>query len=127
MGFGCLLHWHWKASIISHLSVEIPKVPFQSLDELIASPYQITLLKDSSYQTEFETAEKGSLKKAWNTKFSDKEHSLQTDPKIMMSYVMAGKFVMYDSYSAIRSLKEFQDCKITDAGFSVSLVYTHQV
>ena len=92
------------------------------MTELIASPYQITLLKDSSYQTEFETAEDGPMKKAWNTKFSNKDLSLQIDPKKMMTYVMSGDYVMYDSYSTIRASQEFQDCKITDIGFSLSKV-----
>ena len=92
------------------------------MDELIDSTYQITLLKDSSYQTEFESATKGPHKNAWETKFDDKSLSLQSDPKVMMSNVMSGQFVMYDSYSAITTLKEFQNCEITDIGFSMSKI-----
>ena len=90
--------------------------------ELIDSFYQITLLKDSSYQTEFEVAKDGILKSAWETKFLDKSRSLLTNPKEMMNLVVTGDFVMYDSYSAIKALKEYQECKITTIGFFVSKV-----
>ena len=67
--FGSLLHWHWKAALISNLSIEVPKVPFKNMDELISSSYQITLLKDSSWEAEFKNAIDGPFKDAWETKF----------------------------------------------------------
>ena len=35
--FGSLFHWHFKTALISNLSVEVPKVPFQNMYELIIS------------------------------------------------------------------------------------------
>ena len=67
---GCLVHWHWKASLISHLSVVIPHNPFSSLEELLLSSYQITILGSSSYQIDFEGAESGLFRDLWLTKFS---------------------------------------------------------
>ena len=47
--FGGLSHWHWKASIISHLSVINRENPFMTLEELLSSSYQVTTVGDSSY------------------------------------------------------------------------------
>ena len=101
---GCLLHWHWKASLISFLSVEIPKVPFQNMKDLIGSSYQITTLKDSSWQARFQSALDGPFKTAWETKFENKELSLQSDPKEMIRLIMTGKFAMYYSLLGISTL-----------------------
>lgn len=38
---GSLIHWHWKASIISYLSVERAYLPFTSTNELLTSSYQV--------------------------------------------------------------------------------------
>ena len=90
------------------------------MDELISSSYQITLWKDSSYQTEFESAVDGPLKTAWKTKFVDKDLSLQSDLHAMVGLVMTGKYAMYDSLPAIRTLEEFKECKIANVGFSTT-------
>ena len=37
---GSLVHWHWKAGIISSLSVARPSLPFTSSAELLQSSYQ---------------------------------------------------------------------------------------
>ena len=121
--FGSLLHWHWKAALISNLSIEVPKVPFQNMDELISSSYQITLRKDSSWEAAFKNAIDGPFKDAWETKFVDKDLSLQSGFSEMMSLVMTGEYAMYNYLSSVRTLEEFKDCKITDAGFSLKKIY----
>ena len=105
---GCLLHWHWKASLISYLSVEIPKVPFENMEELIGSSYQITTMKDSSWQTEFQCALDGPFKTAWETKFENKELSLQSDPKEMIKLTMSGAYAMYYYLYGIITMKEYK-------------------
>ena len=74
---GSLIHWHWKASIISHLSVEIPNIPFQNGEELMQSPYQITLVKDTASINTFETATLDTLRNLWEKKFDVKQKSLK--------------------------------------------------
>ena len=85
---GSLVHWHWKASIISHLSVSLPSLPFTSPQEFLESPYQVqpcrgdhlsqvTTIGDSSLQTKFEAAPEGSLYNLmWDKKFEEKNKSL---------------------------------------------------
>jgi hypothetical protein len=40
---GSLVHWHWKASIISHLAVSKPSLPFTTSQQLIESDYQVEI------------------------------------------------------------------------------------
>ena len=114
-----MIHWHWKAGLISTLSVDVPSIPFRSTREIIPSPYQITLLKDSSYQTMFEEAESEPLKTVWRSKFQNKEKSLLTTPEEMVPLVLTGEFAMYETFAAFHTLQAFKDCLITDVGFHV--------
>ena len=41
---GSLVHWHWKASIISHLAVSKPSLPFTTSEQLLESSYQANIL-----------------------------------------------------------------------------------
>ena len=118
----CLLHWHWKAAIISLLSVEVPNIPFGNLESLIDSEYQITLFKDSGWEDHFKTAADGSFKKAWETKFVDKELSLRTDTKSMLDLVIEGKYVMYEGLRSATAFPEFQVCLVRDVGFTLTEV-----
>ena len=102
---GSLLHWNWKASLISNLSVKLEKIPFQTMDELIASPYQITLLKDSSWEGNFRNSLDGPFKRAWETKFANKELSLQSNIKAMIQEVMTNDYVLYSYLPSIRTLE----------------------
>ena len=106
---GCLIHWHWKAAIISLLSVEVPDIPFQNLESLIHSEYQITLFKDSGCEDPFKTARDGPFKKAWETKFVDKELSLRTDTKSMLDFVIEGKYVIYEGLRSATALLTFKN------------------
>ena len=112
-----MIHWHWKAGLISTLSVEIPSIPFSSAGEIIKSRYQITLVKDSSYQAMFEESESEPLKTIWRTKFQDKEKSLLTTPEDMIPLVMTGDYAMYETFAAFQTLQASKDCLITDVGF----------
>ena len=94
-----MVHFHWKASLISFLSVDTPAIPFKSTAEIIPSPYQITLLKDSSYQSFFEKSDTEPLKSVWKTKFLKKEKSLLATTEEMVPLVLTGDYAMYDVYT----------------------------
>ena len=115
-----MINFYWKASIISNLSVNLPNIPFRSINDLIKSPYQITLIKDSSYQELFEKSEDPVFKAAWETKFYDKSHSLKENLEEMVPLILNGQFAMFEGLSSVQTLKEYKDCKITDCGFYVS-------
>ena len=38
---GCLVFWHWKARLISNLSVEKHELPFDSVEELLKSNHKV--------------------------------------------------------------------------------------
>ena len=93
------------------------------MDELISSSYQITLMKDSSWEAEFSTAIDGPFKAAWETKFLNKDLSLQSEVSGMMSLVMSGQYAMYSYLPSIQTQEEFIECKITDVGFSLENIH----
>ena len=93
------------------------------MDELISSSYQITILKDSYWETEFKNALDGPFKAAWDTKFLNKEESLQSDFSSMMTLVRTGRYAMYNYLPSIKTLEEFKECKISDVGFSLKQIY----
>ena len=101
------------------MSIHIPLVPFTSLEGILSTPYQITLLKDSSYENMFKTASKEPLKTIWNTKFIDKEKSLLKTPEEMIPLILTGDYAMYETYGAFQNFEETKDCRITDVGFHV--------
>ena len=115
--WGAMIHFHWKAALISFLSVNNPKIPFRSTHEIIQSPYQITLLKDSSYQMLFEKTP--SLKTVWDTKFLYKEMSLQSSSDKMLSLVLNDDYAMYEAFATLQTFKEYKECLVMDIGFSV--------
>ena len=117
--FGAVIHFHWKAALISALSVDNPTLPFRNAEELIPSPYQITLLKDSSYQVLFESARVDPLMTIWKSKFLDKETSLKQTKEEMMPLVLSGDYVMYEAESTLQTYPEYKDCLITDLGFAL--------
>ena len=117
---GGMINFYWKASIISNLSVSLPNIPFRSMNELIKSPYQITLIKDSSYQELFEKSDNPVFQAAWRTKFVDKSQSLKESLEEMVPLVVDGHYAMFEGVSSIHTLQEYQDCKITDSGLYVS-------
>ena len=108
---GCLTHWHWKASLISHLSVVLPFNPFSSLDELLTSDYQITTWKNTAYQSDFEEAKSGIYRELWVNKFENKNKSLTTTDEAI-SNTLNGLYTFYISYFSARSLPQFKECKL---------------
>ena len=75
---GSLVHWHWKTSLIANLAVVKPFIPFSNLQELLDSPYQITLTRNSAPHEEFATADTEIYRELWQKKFQDVEKSLTT-------------------------------------------------
>ena len=115
-----MVNFYWKASIISNLSVNLPAIPFRSTSAFLNTPYQVTLIKDSSYQEFFEKSETDPFKTAWETKFQDKDKSLKGSLEEMIPLIQTGKYAMFDTYSVLLTLQEYKDCKITDSGFYVN-------
>jgi hypothetical protein len=112
---GCLTHWHWKASLISHLSVILPFNPFHALEELLSSPYQITLLGNSAFENDFEGP--GLLHELWLSKFLDENKSLTKSTRESSSITLTSHFTQYVDYNTARSLKEYKACKLKAMNF----------
>ena len=77
------------------------------------SPYQITLVKDTGLHSAFEIATSGTLKTLWDTKFAEKEKSLQNNIAVMKG----DKFALFERRTIVRSQPEYKDCSITDTGY----------
>ena len=108
---GCLTHWHWKASLISHLSVVLPFNPFSSLGELLTSDYQITTWLNSAYQSDFEDSKSGIYRELWIKKFKNKNKSLTTMEEAM-SNTLNGHYTFYMDINSARSLPQINECKL---------------
>ena len=109
---GCLTHWHWKASLISLLSVVLPFSPFSSLEELLHSPYDVTCLGNSAPQIDFEEAKSGIFRELWLNKFSDKNKSLAKSTKESSQLALSSQYSQYLDFNTARSLDEYKDCKL---------------
>ena len=109
---GCLTHWHWKASLISHLSVVLPFNPFSSLGELLSALYDIMLLGNSADQNDFEEVKSGIFHELWLSKFSDKNKSLSKSTEESSNIALSSHFTQYVDYNTARSLKEYEACKL---------------
>ena len=104
-----MVYWHWKASIISHLSIVKPSLAFTSLEELLESSYQIATVKDSSYAAYWFESEDGSIeKRIADTKFVDESSSLKATEQDVIDQTQVGLYAMYTTaWGKIMSLKLF--------------------
>ena len=67
----------FQAFLISSLSSTVPSVPFKDMKSLLSSKYQISTIKESQHQAQFEFAKSGTTyHDAWNSKFKVEENSL---------------------------------------------------
>ena len=114
---GCLIHWHWKASLISHLSVVIPSLPFTNADEFLRSPFQLTLVEGTALASALETASTGNLKSIWDTKVKDKKKSLKPDLSAAMDLLSREQYALFEGQPLVESQSEYSDCTIVDTGF----------
>ena len=122
MIFGCLNHWHWKASLISHLSVVENHLPFTTLEELVTSPYQVTTLGDSYYQEVWQKGHSTLSKKIWNTKFVDKERSLKKTEREVIDEALSGNSAIYLFHTTLSNLKEYKTCLLQDTTLLVNKI-----
>ena len=120
---GCLTHWHWKASLISHLSVVTPFSPFSTLEELLASSYQITTGANSAYQSDFEEATSGVMKDLWLSKFTNKEKSLVQSYGQSSQISLNEKYAQYIDYKAAKNLNEYKDCSLRSSNVFYGKIY----
>ena len=109
---GGLIHWFWKASLISHLSVVTPFVPFSSLEGLLSSSYQITTLGNSVCQDHFENAKSGIFKDLWESKFKDKSRSLSEYDVNSGRIAAASTFAHYIDVTSATYIDEYKKCKL---------------
>ena len=114
---GSLVHWHWKTSLIANLAVVRPHIPFSNLQELVDSPYQITLERNSAQQEEFAMADTEIYSKLWQKKFEDPEKSLTNSNKdsAHITATVPHYTAFIDQYCAM-NLHEYNsgDLKATD-------------
>ena len=120
--FGCLTHWHWKASLISHLSVVLPFKPFTSMEELLSSPYDITLTSDGAEKMDFELSKSGIFKDLWLSKFNNKEKSLNKLKQERTNLAVNSIFTYYINDKSAKNLKEYGDCKLEIMDFSAKKI-----
>ena len=118
--FGCLNHWHWKASIISHLSIILPTTPFDSLAGLLDSPYQITTLGDSYYEKFWLENEDEVIKNIADKKFEDKEASLKLTENEAVLQALSGPYALYLFHGVGVNLPEYMDCKLEDVALPIT-------
>ena len=118
---GCLNHWHWKASIISHLSIIVPSSTFNSLEEFLESSYQITTQKDSYFSKFWSESDEGGLMKTISEKkFVNEEASLKPTEQEAVTQTMAGNYAFFAMETGTKNRVEYQQCQIEDVGFRVS-------
>ena len=115
---GWLVHWHWKASLISHLSVVLPFTPFTSLEELLFSSYYITVLEKSVYQIDFDEAKFGIYKQLWESKFLNKNKSFSKSTAESIKVALDYEYATYMDYKSARNIKEYEDFKLKIMDFS---------
>ena len=118
--FGCLVHWHWKAMLISKLSVSIPEIPFSSLEELVSSQYQISTIGESYYQALWHEMNDSLVQQAGRTKFEDKSRSFKSSEKEVAKEALEGDYALFLFHTTATWLEEFKDCQLMDTkvGFS---------
>ena len=96
----------------------MPSIPFRSAAELLESPYQMTILRDTAYHDKLEHAVSGTLKTIWNKKFLDKELSLKNTTEDLITAVESG-YALCHSNIMVQSMEAYKDCSITDTGYSL--------
>ena len=115
---GSVNHWHWKASIISNLSVVQEEIPFRSKEELLASSYQVTTVRDSNHHSFWENSNSAIDQQVWKTKFLEQEKSLKKSEKEIVSQAFSGEYAIYHSLNVIKNTPEYKSCKIVGTGYS---------
>ena len=116
---GCLIHWHWKASIISHLSVVTRNKPFRTLEDLKSSPYQITTIGDSVYELVWRQANSSISKQLWNTKFKDKDKSLKKTEEEAIAQTISSQYALYLYLDTLKDLKEYKNCLLEESNIKI--------
>ena len=91
MIFGGLVHWFWKASLISYLAVEEKVHPFRYLEELMSSSYQITTYKDSAYYSYW----KNKSEEFGANLFKDVKKSLKDTEDEIFNEVVTGRYTTF--------------------------------
>ena len=92
-------------------------VPFSNGPELANSDYQITVERGTALAGAFETAKDGELKQFWNTKFVDKEKSLNGGLQKAISLVLSENYAFFEGRAYTYSSQEYATCQILDTNF----------
>ena len=115
---GCLIFWHWKAGLISNLSVQKYSPPFSSLASLLKTNYKVSLLKGSSYHNLFDDKNSHNplFFKVWQQKIApNAEASLVNSKDDGVRQLLSDpSFTHFDNYFAIKTYSEYINCQIMD-------------
>ena len=113
---GCIVFWHWKAGIISNLSIQKYAPPFDDLSSFLATDYMASLLKGSSYQNIFDDDEnKDSLwYQVWQKKMvANQERSLVKNKQEGVNQLLNDpKMAYFDNLVSVKSFHEYSSCEI---------------
>ena len=115
---GCLLYWHWKAGIISNLSVQKFNPPFMDLPGLLLTSYKVSVLKGTSYQNLFDDPQGKSplFNQVWKEKMEpNKDLSLLSNKQEGVDQMIRNPDVThFDTIQAMKTFPEFKTCQIMD-------------
>ena len=113
---GCLLYWHWKAGIISNLSVQKFIPPFLDLPGLLLTTFKVSTLKGSSYQNLFDdpAAKNPLFYQVWERKMRPfQESSLVATKQDGVDQLLNDPtFTHFDTTTALKSFPEYRKCEI---------------
>ena len=115
---GCLIFWHWKAGLISNLSVQKYSPPFNSLASLLNTNYKVSLLQGSSYQNLFDDKESHNplFYQIWQQKIDPHQEQSLVASKTegVLQLLSNPSFTHFDNYFAIKTYPEYKTCQIMD-------------
>eukprot|EP00095_Tigriopus_kingsejongensis_P000205 maker-scaffold41_size498431-snap-gene-3.27 protein:Tk00205 transcript:maker-scaffold41_size498431-snap-gene-3.27-mRNA-1 annotation:"hypothetical protein L798_01404" len=114
---GCFVHFHWKAALVSALTVELVNYPFQSLEGLLASDYKLTFYPNGFSMNNFKQAEAGLFRDIWeknvNQEFDYTPFTSDTYSETYLSVLTdLNEHVLFDDVLTIRYFQAYQDCRV---------------
>jgi len=119
---GCLVFWHWKAGLISNLSVVRYNPPFTSLDGVSTSDFKITLKKGTSRVDEFKLGKSSLKQDIWKSKLLPYKENFYNDKQDGINLILDdSSYVMYDNIDAIKLFPEYRRCDVMDIQNIISI------
>ena len=109
------MFWHWKAGIISNLSVQKYVPPFDSLATLLATDYKASLQRGSSYQNLFDDnkTENSLWYQVWKEKMAA-ETLVENKKEGLLQLLKDPKLTYFDNLVSMKTFPEYASCEIRD-------------